>query len=226
KLTEVVGGELKIVSNPPLIVPIAEFMPQIEAQALEDSIKKLFDEYRQSLMPDRRYLVDEFTYVDSAQKVVGVGSVGTRAWILVMAGRDETDPLVLQLKEAQPSVLEQFAGKSIYKNSGRRVVEGQHLMQASSDVLLGWTHSSDALGVERDYYIRQLWDWKSSIDLETIDEESLAITGRMCGWTLARAHARSGNRFALAGYLGTSDVFEQALVAFASSYADQNEQDY
>jgi uncharacterized protein (DUF2252 family) len=228
KLTHVVDGEPRIISDPPLVVPIDELVPtQMERDALEDEMRKLIRSYRRTLETDRRHLLEEFRFVDLARKVVGVGSVGTRAWIALFLGTDDQDPLFLQVKEAQPSVLEQFVGKSEYKNCGQRVVAGQRLMQATSDIFLGWQHVSAGLdGNERDFYIRQLKDWKGSFAFEAAVPAGAAAYGRACGWTLARAHARSGDRIAIASYLGKSGVFDQALVTFAETYADQNERDY
>jgi uncharacterized protein (DUF2252 family) len=171
-------------------------------------------------------LLEQYRYVHAARKVVGVGSVGQRAWILFLLGRDENDPLFLQFKEAQPSVLESFLGKSEFAQSGRRVVEGQRMMQAASDVMLGWERALSEDGVERDYYIRQLWDAKSSAHVELMPPHLFDIYGETCGWTLARAHARSGDAIAISSYLGKGDAFDRAMASFAVSYADQNEQDY
>jgi uncharacterized protein (DUF2252 family) len=182
--------------------------------------------YRHSLPHDRRMLLEQYRYVHAARKVVGVGSVGQRAWILFLLGRDENDPLFLQFKEAQPSVLESFLGKSEFAQSGRRVVEGQRMMQAASDVMLGWERALSEDGVERDYYIRQLWDAKSSAHVELMPPHLFDIYGETCGWTLARAHARSGDAIAISSYLGKGDAFDRAMASFAVSYADQNEQDY
>ncbi len=183
--------------------------------------------YRRTLETDRRHLLEQFRFVDLARKVVGVGSVGTRAWIALFLGTDEHDPLFLQIKEAQPSVLEHFVGKSEYSNCGQRVVAGQRLMQATSDIFLGWQHVSSGLdGQERDFYVRQLKDWKGSFAFEAAVPAGAAAYGKACGWTLARAHARSGDRIAIASYLGKSDAFDQAIAAFAETYADQNERDY
>jgi uncharacterized protein (DUF2252 family) len=228
KLTHVVDGEPRIISDPPLIVPIDELLPtQMERDALQDEIRKLIRSYRRTLETDRRHLLEQFRFVDLARKVVGVGSVGTRAWIALFLGNDDQDPLFLQVKEAQPSVLEQFVGKSEYNNSGQRVVAGQRLMQATSDIFLGWQHTSAGLdGNERDFYIRQLKDWKGSFAFEALVPAGAAAYGKACGWTLARAHARSGDRVAIAAYLGKSSVFDQALATFAETYADQNERDY
>ena len=226
KLTHVVAGQPRIVSDPPLIVPITELLPDAEASELEKAIRRLIRTYRASLQNDRRVLVEKFQYADMARKVVGVGSVGTRAWILLMLGRDEQDPLFLQVKEAGPSVLEEFLGGSAFKNGGQRVVEGQRLMQASSDIFLGWIRTTGIDGVQRDFYLRQLWDWKTSVNLETIRPAGLAIYAKMCGGTLARAHARSGDRIAIAAYLGSGAVFDEAIADFAVAYADQNLADY
>ncbi|MEG0987013.1 MAG: DUF2252 domain-containing protein [Clostridia bacterium] len=226
KLIEVADGKLRIISDPPVIVPLSELLSGVDAALTKQVILDLLTRYEKSLPFDRRCLVDQFSYIDAARKVVGVGSVGTQAWIIALCGQDETDPLVLQIKEAQPSVLERFVGKSEFENHGRRVVEGQRLMQASSDVMLGWAHGTDADGIERDFYVRQLWDWKGSADLETISLPDLTTTAAMCGWTLARAHARSGNRIAIASYLGAGDAFDRAIADFAYAYADQNQADF
>jgi uncharacterized protein (DUF2252 family) len=228
KLTTLGNGEPRIISDPPLIVPIDELLPtQTERDALQNEMRNLIRSYRRTLETDRRLLLEQFRFVDLARKVVGVGSVGTRAWIALFLGVDELDPLFLQIKEAQPSVLEQFAGKSAYSNCGQRVVAGQRLMQATSDIFLGWQHVSSGLdGQERDFYVRQLKDWKGSFAFESAAPAGAAAYGKACGWTLARAHARSGDRVAIASYLGKSDVFDQAIADFAETYADQNERDY
>jgi uncharacterized protein (DUF2252 family) len=227
KLTTVVDGEVRIVSDPPLIVPLAELAEGTTREALTEEIRELFRIYRRSLQGDRRVLAESFRVVDIARKVVGVGSVGARAWILLMLGRDDEDPLFLQVKEAQSSVLEPILGKSKFRNHGQRVVEGQRLMQAASDIFLGWIRNPRGLdGVSRDFYIRQLWDWKASVDLETIRPLGLQLYAQMCGWTIARAHARSGDRIAIASYLGKGEVFERSLADFAVAYADLNEHDY
>ena len=161
-----------------------------------------------------------------ARKVVGVGSVGTRAWVVLLVGRDAGDPLFLQVKEAGRSVLEPSVGRNGGRNEGRRVVQGQWLMQAASDILLGWLRAQDPYGVERDFYLRQLWDWKASPDIDGMTGSELGSYGLLCGWTLARAHARSGDRIAIAAYLGGRDRFDEALAAFAAAYADQNERDH
>ena len=229
KLTHLVDGEPRIVSDPPLIVPAADLAKDagIPFEWLESVIHQLFREYRRTLQPDRRHLLEEFRIVDLARKVVGVGSVGTRCWILLLLGRDSDDPLFLQIKEAQASVLEPYIGKSQYKHHGQRVVAGQRLMQATSDIFLGWVRSKETLdGAERDFFVRQLWDWKTSVDLDTILPKGLELYGGICGFLLARAHACSGDRIAIASYLGKADTFDRALAEFAVAYADQNERDH
>jgi uncharacterized protein (DUF2252 family) len=226
KLTEVVDGELRFISEPPLIVPLHELLTDVPRQEFESRMADLLDGYRASLAEDRRSLFDTYRFQGIARKVVGVGSVGTRAWVVLMVGRDEQDPLVLQCKEAQASVLEPYAGASEFANSGQRVVEGQRLMQAASDIFLGWLPAVGLDDQARDFYVRQLWDGKLSVDIEAMDFGQLRNYGRLCGWTLARAHARSGDRIAIAGYLGKSGVFEEALADFSAAYADQNELDY
>jgi uncharacterized protein (DUF2252 family) len=228
KLTHEIDGEQRFVSEPPLIVPLAELVAGGAAVAdLESQLRAIFRRYRRTLPDDRRALLEGFRYVDLARKVVGIGSVGTRCWILLLLGRDGNDPLFLQIKEAGPSVLEPLLGSSRFSNHGRRVVEGQRLMQASSDIFLGWVHvESDFDGAARDFYVRQLWDWKSSADVETILPSGLAAYATACGWTLARAHARSGDRIAIAAYLGKGDRFDRAVAEFAGAYADLNERDH
>ncbi len=187
----------------------------------------LIAKYRRTLETDRRFLLEQFEFADMARKVVGVGSVGTRCWIVLLLGRDESDPLFLQVKEAQTSVLSRFVGASKYTNQGQRVVAGQRLMQAASDIFLGWDRTEVGLdGQQRDFYVRQLRDWKYSIPIETLEPRGMRIYGEACGWTLARAHARSGDRIAIAAYLGSSDVFDKAITEFAAAYADQNERDH
>ena len=226
KLTAEVDGQRRIISDPPTIVPIEEVFADIQADAIYEEIGTVLNKYRRSLQSDRRHLLGEFTLEHVARKVVGVGSVGTRAWILLMDAADGVEPLVLQAKEAQPSVLAEFAGRSQYKNEGERVVAGQHLMQAQSDIFLGWTRVTDPEGVDRDFYVRQLRDWKFSLPIEAMLPVGMTIYARLCGWTLARAHARSGDRIALAAYLGGSTKFDQAIADFAETYANQNELDY
>jgi uncharacterized protein (DUF2252 family) len=225
-LTHVVDGEPRIVSDPPLIVPVEELLTADQAATFLDRFHELLRSYRRSLLVDRRHLLDDFRFVHAAHKVVGVGSVGTRAWIVLMLGRDDTDPLFLQAKEAQDSVLAPFVGKSRFANQGQRVVEGQRLMQAASDIFLGWERAEGLSGDTRDFYIRQLRDWKGSWPQEGMDPRVMSAYGKMCARTLARAHARSGDRIAIGAYLGASDVFDRSISEFAEAYADQNERDY
>jgi uncharacterized protein (DUF2252 family) len=225
-LTHVVDGEPRIVSDPPLVVPVEELLTADQAATFLDRFHELLRSYRRSLLVDRRHLLDDFRFVHAAHKVVGVGSVGSRAWIVLMLGRDDSDPLFLQAKEAQDSVLAPFVGKSRFANQGQRVVEGQRLMQAASDIFLGWERAEGLSGETRDFYIRQLRDWKGSWPPEAMDPRVMSAYGRMCARTLARAHARSGDRIAIAGYLGASDVFDRSISEFAEAYADQNERDY
>jgi uncharacterized protein (DUF2252 family) len=227
KLTHVVDGEPRIVSDPPLIVPVEELLTADQAATFLERYHELLRTYRRSLLGDRRHLLEDFRFVHMAHKVVGVGSVGTRAWIILMLGRDNGDPLFLQAKEAQDSVLAPFVGKSRFANQGQRVVEGQRLMQAASDIFLGWERAEGlSEGGKRDFYIRQLHDWKGSWPPEAMDPRVMSVYGKMCARTLARAHARSGDRIAIAAYLGASDVFDRSIAAFAEAYADQNERDY
>ena len=227
KLTTLVEGRRRIVSDPPLIVPIEEVFSGVQAEAIYELLGTVLGKYRRTLQSDRRHLLDQFAMVQVARKVVGVGSVGTRAWVVLMDAGDGVEPLFLQAKEAQPSVLAEYAGRSQYANQGERVVAGQHLMQAQSDIFLGWTRTANpAEGVERDFYVRQLRDWKFSVPIEQMLPEGMALYAGLCGWTLARAHARSGDRVALAAYLGGSAKFDQAIADFAETYADQNERDY
>ena len=227
KLTHMVDGEPRIVAEPPLIMPATDLVTGKEREELTDGLHELLRTYRESLEHDRRALLEEFRIVDFARKVVGVGSVGTRAWIALLLGRDGQDPLFLQMKEAQPSVLEEFLGPSEFSNSGERVVAGQRLMQAASDIFLGWLHVESGMdGRERDFYGRQLKDWKASAEVDQMIPQGMSAYGRLCGWTLARAHARSGDRIAIASYLGKSDTFDRAILAFSRAYAEQNERDY
>jgi len=225
KLAHEVDGAPRIVSDPPLIVPVGDLAEGAEAQQIEDGVRGLIDRYRASVRPDVHELLDRYEYADLARKVVGVGSVGTRAWIVLLLGRDDADPLFLQCKEAEPSVLAPFAGASEYDNQGRRVVEGQRVMQAASDILLGWLRVTED-GADRDYYVRQLWDWKTSATVDEMRPRDMRTYGEMCAWALARAHARSGDPIAIGAYLGSGDVFEGALADFAERYADQNERDH
>ena len=228
KLTRIVDGRPRIVSDAPLLVPIDELVASETDRAdLTGEITGLIAKYQRTLETDRRYLLDQYDYCDMARKVVGVGSVGTRCWIVLMLGRDDSDPLFLQVKEAEASVLSRFVGASKYANQGQRVVAGQRLMQASSDIFLGWQRNENGLdGQARDFYVRQLRDWKFSVEIATLRPEGLQLYAGLCGWTLARAHARSGDRIAIAAYLGGSDVFDKAIAKFAAAYADQNERDY
>jgi uncharacterized protein (DUF2252 family) len=225
KLTEVVGGRLRFRSDPPLLVPVSDLLDPEAHLDLEEAVRQALRSYRHSLPRSRRHLLEQFRYADVARKVVGVGSVGTRAWALLMLGVDD-EPLVLQLKEAGESVLEAFVGRSRLQNHGERVVAGQQLLQASSDVFLGWTRVPALDGAARDFYVRQLWDWKVSADLSRYTPATMAIYGQLCGWTLARGHARSGDRIAIAAYLGDGDSFDEAMADFAASYADQTERDH
>jgi uncharacterized protein (DUF2252 family) len=226
KLTTVVDGQRRIISTPPTIVPVEEVFSDVQADAIYDQIRAVLSKYRRTLQSDRRHLLEQFTLVQVARKVVGVGSVGTRAWIVLMDAGDGVEPLFLQAKEAQVSVLADYAGRSRYANQGERVVAGQHLQQAQSDIFLGWTRVTGPDGVDRDFYVRQLKDWKFSVPIEVMLPPGMTIYARLCGWTLARAHARSGDRIALAAYLGGTDKFDQAIADFAETYADQNELDY
>jgi uncharacterized protein (DUF2252 family) len=228
KLTRTVDGRPRIISEPPLLVPIDELITaRARRKSYEAEVSGLLSSYRRTLATDRRHLLDQFEFADMARKVVGVGSVGTRCWIVLMLGRDTGDPLFLQVKEAEQSVLSHFAPSSRYANQGQRVVAGQQLMQASSDIFLGWQHIEAGLDNRpRDFYVRQLRDWKFSFDITTLIPRGMRLYGQLCGWTLARAHARSGDRIAIAAYLGSSDTFDRAVAWFAAAYADQNEQDH
>ncbi|MGN6276878.1 MAG: DUF2252 domain-containing protein [Solirubrobacterales bacterium] len=223
KLTREQDGEIRIISDPPLITPLDELTDAAEAA---QQLQTVLGAYRESLTHDRRHLAASYRYVDAALKVVGVGSVGTRAWIVLLLGRDSGDPLFLQAKEAQASVLESYAGASPYRNHGRRVVEGQRLMQAASDIFLGWVATKGLDDERRCFYVRQLWDGKGSADVERLSPEDLAIYAALCGQALARAHSRSGDRFGIASYLGSGEVFDKALARFGEAYADQNERDF
>ena len=227
KLTAVVDGQRQIISDPPMIVPVEEIFAGMQVDALYQLLQTVLGKYQGTLQSDRRHLLEQFAMVQVARKVVGVGSVGTRAWIVLMEAADGVEPLFLQAKEAQPSVLADYAGGSVYSNQGERVVAGQHLMQAQSDIFLGWARVPNPLdGVDRDFYVRQLKDWKFSVPIEVMLPQGMTLYARLCGWTLARAHARSGDRIALAAYLGGSAKFDQAIADFAEIYADQNELDY
>jgi uncharacterized protein (DUF2252 family) len=226
KLTRVVDGRTRFVSDPPLLVTLDDLVGADEAARLVGSATKVLRSYSSTLTDDRRELFEHYRFGDIARKVVGVGSVGTRAWVILMLGRDDGDPLLLQLKEAQASVLEPYLGASRYSNHGRRIVEGQRLMQAASDILLGWDRTTGIDGVQRDFFVRQLWDRKGSAVVEQMTPRGMRIYARLCGWTLARAHARSGDPVAIAAYLGTGDAFDQAMGSFADAYAEQNERDH
>jgi hypothetical protein len=226
KLTRDVDGDRRIISDPPLVVPIEELVPAAEASQISEAFHGLLRTYRRTLLGDRRHLLEDFRFAHIARKVVGVGSVGTRAWIVLMLGRDGGDPLFLQAKEAQASVLEPYVGKSAYANAGQRVVEGQRLMQAASDIFLGWDRSVGLDGLTRDFYVRQLRDWKGSWAPEEMNPAAMGIYGGVCAQALARAHARSGDRIAIASYLGKGDQFDRAISTFAERYSDQNERDF
>jgi uncharacterized protein (DUF2252 family) len=226
KLARLVDGEYRIVSDPPVVMTLPDLYPAAEGDELRLWLQDRFRAYRRTLHGDRRHLLESYRVVDFARKVVGVGSVGTRCWVALLIGKDHDDPLFLQVKEAEPSVLEPYTARSGYANHGQRVVEGQRLLQAASDMLLGWVSAVGVDGIERDFYVRQMWDSKISADVETMTPKMLGLYAQMCGWTLARGHARSGDRVALAAYLGSSDVFDRAIADFASAYADQNQRDY
>jgi uncharacterized protein (DUF2252 family) len=226
RLVHEVDGEPRFISDPPLLVPMRELLPGDQLQKLEGRLESVLGNYRESVQRDRRRLLDGYRFVDIARKVVGVGSVGTRAWVLLFMGHDGQDPLLLQAKEAVASVLEPYVGADEFGNHGQRVVEGQRLMQAASDIFLGW---APAIGVDerkRNFYVRQLWDGKRSAEVEALPPAGLAGYGRACGWTLARAHARSGDRTAIGAYLGKGKSFDEAIADFSGRYADQNELDY
>jgi uncharacterized protein (DUF2252 family) len=226
KLTEVVDGARRFVDRPPLLVRLADLDDLDASDRMLVGTDRLMRAYASTLSRDRQALLARFRLVDVARKVVGVGSVGTRDWVVLLVGRDHGDPLILQFKEAQASVLEGALGRSAYRHHGRRVVEGQRLMQAASDILLGWQREQGVDGIHRDYYVRQLWDSKATADIESLTAHGLALYASFCGWTLARAHARSGDPVAIASYLGTSGTFDRAMVRFAESYADQNGRDH
>jgi len=227
KLTKRSGTRTEIVDRSPLIVPLRVLVAGNEYEALFDDLRGLLRSFRQSLDHDRRVLLEQFELTDFARKVVGVGSVGTRAWIALLFGRDGADPLFLQMKEAEASVLEEHVGKSEFENHGERVVVGQRLTQASSDIFLGWVHVPAGLdGMARDFYGRQLKDWKGSAEIEQMVPAGMAAYGKLCGWTLARAHARTGDRIAIAAYLGGGNAFDRAILEFSKAYADQNDRDY
>ncbi|UFS59554.1 DUF2252 domain-containing protein [Subtercola endophyticus] len=226
KLVGLVDGHLRILASAPLIVPIEDLVDDTHTREVdEEAMKALIAAYQTTLI-SQNHPIREYSYRHMARKVVGVGSVGTRAWILLFQGRNQQDPLILQAKEANESVLARFVGASAYENQGERVVRGQRLMQSSSDIFLGWQRVTGIDGAERDFYVRQLHDWKGSVDVETLRASGAKLYAKMCGETLARAHARAGDRVAIAAYLGASDRFDQAIAAFATDYADQNQRDY
>ena len=226
KLTHLVDGEPRIISAPPLIVPMEELVEGVEHQQINELMSRLLAEYRGTLLNDRRHLLEQYRMVHVARKVVGVGSVGTRVWILLLLGRDDNDPLFLQVKEAGQSVLEPLTGPSEYASAGQRVIAGQRLMQAAPDILIGWQNATGYDGVEREFYLRQLKDWKVSAKVETMTPRILELYAELCGRVLARAHARAGDRIAIAAYLGKSDAFDRAIAEFAEKYAEQNEADF
>jgi uncharacterized protein (DUF2252 family) len=226
KLVTDEGGRLRIKADPPLVVPVEDLVTQHQAaDDIEDRMHEMLTSYRQTLLT-RRHPLAEYTYVHMARKVVGVGSVGTRSWIILLTGKDNSDPLFLQAKEAGASVLESYLGPSEFSHHGERVVRGQRAMQAASDIFLGWQRVRGEGGVERDFYVRQLHDWKGSLDPEAMMHRGAMLYARVCGETLARAHSRTGDRVEIAAYLGKSDTFDEAIADFAESYADQNESDY
>ena len=225
KLTEIVDGEPRIVGDPPVVTPIEDILGD-RLDEFETFLHNVLRSYRRTLSGDRRRLLERYRYGHAARKVVGVGSVGTRAFIMLLLGRNNDDPLFLQFKEAEASVLEQFLGKSEFANHGQRVVEGQRLTQAASDIMLGFINVAGVDGVKRDYYVRQLWDAKGSALIDVMEPKVMALYARACGAELARAHARSGDAIAIASYLGTNDIFDRAIALFAESYANQNERDY
>lgn len=226
RLTSVVDGRRQFVSDPPVLVPVEDLLGIDRLDDIERAADEIIESYGQTMPSDRRYLLSQYRYVHAARKVVGVGSVGTRAWLLLLAARTTGDPLILQFKEAQPSVLEEFLGPSQYATHGERVVAGQRLMQSATDILLGWHTGIGFDGLQRSFFVRQLWDGKGSAAVETMERDAMSVYAEMCGWTLARAHARSGDPIAIASYLGKSDRMDNALTAFGAAYADQNDRDY
>ena len=227
KLTRMVNGQPRIIPDPPLVVPLAQLLTdELERAGFEAQLGQLITAYRRSLPAQRRILLEQYDYADMARKVVGVGSVGTRCWIVLLTGRDPDDPLFLQVKEAESSVLSEFAGPAAHHNQGRRVVVGQRILQASADIFLGWLRAPGLDGGTYDFYVRQLRDWKYSYTIETMAPRGMMLYGQTCAWTLARGHARSGDRIAIGSYLGAGPAFDNAIVEFAAAYADQNERDY
>jgi uncharacterized protein (DUF2252 family) len=226
KLTVVTDGKLKFVNQPPLLVPAEDVFTDVYSPHTLPRLLEALTDYRVTLSGDRQRLFEKYEFADLARKVVGVGSVGTRCWVAAFVGRDLDDPLFLQIKEAEAAVGEAFLAKSRFTNQGQRVVEGQRLMQGASDIFLGWDRFQGDDGITRDFYVRQLWDSKLSVDIERITEEALGIYAQMCGWTLARAHARSGDSIAIGSYLGNGTRFDCSMAQFAATYADQNERDH
>jgi uncharacterized protein (DUF2252 family) len=226
KLTYTTNGRVRIAADPPLITPVEDLAPHDEAERINDAMAAVVARYAETLPRERRRLLDRYEYVHAARKVVGVGSVGTRAWVLLLVGCDHGDPLFLQAKEAGRSVLEPYTAPCEYDNQGQRVVEGQRLVQAAGDIFLGWVRAEGVDGQERDFYVRQLWDWKTAAEVERMSARGLLLYAELCAWTLARAHARTGDARAIAGYLGGSEKFDRAIGSFAQAYADQNERDY
>ncbi len=225
-LTKEIDGEIRFKSDPPLLVPASELVSDAEWRGFWEAMAGSIRSYRRTLAKDRRHLLDHYHFVDLARKVVGVGSVGTRCWVALLLGRGGQDPLFLQVKEAQTSVLEPYLPKPRVSNHGQRVVEGQQLMQAAGDIFLGWDRVRGVDGVSRDFYMRQLWDWKVSANVHAMSPEVLEIYAQICGWTLARAHARSGDPVAIAAYLGSSEAFDRAMMQFAAIYGKQNKRDH
>ena len=226
KLTERVDGQLRIVARPPRIVPVEELFPAATSEAVEAHMRTMLRAYSRSLPPERRHLLEGYRFRHMARRVGGIGSVGTRAWIVLLTGRDADDPLFLQVKQAGRSVLEPYTARSTARNQGQRVVQGQRLMQVDGDIFLGWLRADGIDGTPRDYYVRQLWDWKIGADVELMSPARLTVYGRLCAWTLARAHARTGDRVAIAAYLGGGSAFDRAVAEFAETYAGQNERDH
>jgi uncharacterized protein (DUF2252 family) len=228
KLTRASNGRVEIVDQSPLIVPLSVLAPSdVEREELLRELRALLGLFHNSLAPERRALLEQFRLIDFARKVVGVGSVGTRAWIALLLGHDDNDPLFLQMKQAEASVLEELLGTSEFENHAQRVVAGQRRMQATSDIFLGWVRAESPLdGQPRDFYGRQLKDWKGSVDVDQMIPKAMGVYGKLCGWTLARAHARTGDRVAIASYLGRGSSFDRAILEFADAYAEQNERDY
>ena len=226
KLTRRVDGELRMASDPPVLVPFEDLFSGEQLSTAEAQVRRLVEEYAATLSAEYRRLFDSYRFVHAARKVVGVGSVGTRAWVALFVGRDEDDPLFLQVKEAQPSVLEPYTASTEFPHQGQRVVVGQRLTQATGDILLGWLTATGPDSKKRDFYVRQLWDQKGSAIVDLMSPRTMGLYAQLCGAILARAHARSGDRIAIAGYLGGGDTFDRAIAEFAAAYADQNEDDY